>query len=322
MGPASEALTIETADSHGRIAFSPDGTAIAAGDLEAVKVWDVATGNERVSLETPAFATGVALDPHGSRLAGATETGEVMLWNLASGKKELEFKASDTLIMFLAFSPDGKRLATASRDGAEVWDASNGELIQDFPGAEVLSVCFSPDGRRLLATDTNNQAVIWDVDRDESLVAVAHEGIIWGCAFSPDGKRFATASADGTARIWDASSGEELPRLIGHTSTVVSVFFSPDGKQLATTGRDGVTKLWDANSGELLLNLYGDGEGLNGVAISPDGSRLATAGTHALHVYLLRLPDLMVLARSRLTRELTAEECQEYLHANVCPVSP
>lgn len=322
VGPASEALTIETTESHGRIALSPDGTVIAAGDLEAVKVWEVATGDERFSLEMPAFATGVALDPHGSRLAGATETGQVVIWNLASGKKDLEFKASDTLIMFLAFSPDGNKLATASRDGAEVWDASNGELIRDFLGAEALSVCFSPDSRRLLATGTDNQAVIWDIERGERLVSAAHEGIIWGCAFNPDGSRFATASADGTARIWDASTGEERLRLIGHTSTVVSVFFSPDGKQLATTGRDGVTKLWDATSGELLLNLYGDGEGLNGVAISPDGSRLATAGNRALHLYLLRLPDLMVLARSRLTRALTVEECQEYLHVDVCPVNP
>jgi WD40 repeat protein len=319
VGPASEALTIETEDAFGRIVFSPDGRFITAGDDRYIKVWDVASGGERFSFEMPALARVAAFDPTAPRLAGAAENGEVIIWDLNSGEKELDFKASDTWISFLAFSPDGRKLATASRDGAEIWDASDGKSIQAFPGAEALSVCFSPDNRRLLATDTNNRAVIWDLERGEIIVSVSHDDYIWGCTFSPNGKRFATASSDNIARIWDATSGAELFKLTGHTSTVVSVYFSPDGSQLATTGRDGVTKLWDANTGELLLNLYGSGEGLNGVAISPDGSKLATAGAHGLWIYLLRLDDLIALAKRRATRSFTEEECLQYLHMNQCP---
>ena len=150
-------------------------------------------------------------------------------------------------------------------------------------------------------------------------MSVNHDDIIWGCAFSPDGKSFATASRDGTAQIWDSSTGEELLRLIGHTSTVTAVYFSPDGKRLATTSRDGLTKIWDSENGELMLNLFGDGDGVNGVAISPDGRLLANAGGSFLRVYLLNLEDLIALAHTRVTRLLSDGECQQYLHVEQCP---
>ena len=318
VGHTGEVTTLDLMESHGRVSLSPDSSAVAAGELETVKVWDITTGNEHFSFQVPAFATGVAFDPQGTRLAGATESGDVRVWSLTSGETELAFKASDEVIMFMAFSPDGTRLATASRDGPEVWDTYTGKLIQGFPGVEALSVCFSPDGSHLLSTGTDNRAVVWDLDTGGHVLSVGHDDIIWGCAFSPDGKRFATASRDGTARIWDASTGKELLRLIGHTSTVTAVYFSPDGKQLATSSRDGMTKLWDSGNGEMLLNLSGDGEGVNGVAISPDGKFLANAGSFSLHIYLLRLEDLVTLARLRVTRSLTTEECQMYLHIEQC----
>jgi WD40 repeat protein len=130
--------------------------------------------------------------------------------------------------------------------------------------------------------------------------------------------RIATASTDGTARIWEAATGSELHRLIGHSSTVVSVAFTPDGSRLATVGRDGTARLWDAETGERLLSLEGEGEGLNGVAVSPDGARLATAGAHAIRFYYLGLGDLQELARDRVTRGLTDEECRVYLHQSGC----
>ena len=108
-------------------------------------------------------------------------------------------------------------------------------------------------------------------------------------------------------------------KLSGHSSTVVAIFYSPDGEQLATTSRDGIAKLWDASNSELLLNLYGDGGGLIGVAISSDGLKLATASQNALRLYFLDLSNLVTLAKSRLTRSLTAEECQVYLHVERCP---
>ena len=98
-----------------------------------------------------------------------------------------------------------------------------------------------------------------------------------------------------------------------------SVAFTPDGARLATSSGDGTVKIWDAKSGKELLTLQGHSGRVLGLAISADGTRLATAGEDGTSlVYLLNLQDLVRLARSRLTRSLTDEDCQKYLHVNTC----
>jgi WD40 repeat protein len=321
-GPAHEVLTIETVDGHGRISFNSDGTSIAAGDEESVKVWDVANGHERFSFEMPAHATGVAFDPTSPQLAGATEGGDVAIWNTQTGESEWKIRGSDRLIMFLAFSPDGRKVAGGGEENlVKVWDSGNGSLLLNLEGHHepVTSVAFSPDGKRLASSGVDNIAIVWDTNTGDRLLTLSgHTDVVWGVAFSPDASRIASSSRDGTAIIWDAESGSELMKLIGHTSTVTSVFFSPDGERLATTSRDGLAKVWDARSGELLLTLYGNGEGVNGVTFSPDGKLLAMGGSEFLHIYLAQLDDLIALAKTRITRTLTEEECLQYLRM-ACP---
>ena len=133
-------------------------------------------------------------------------------------------------------------------------------------------------------------------------------------AFSPDGSRVATASYDNTARIWDAKTGEELAVLRGHESDVVDVAFSPDGSRVATASRDNTARLWDAKTGEGLAVLRGHESDVVAIAFSPNGSRVVTAswdGTARL--YLVHIEDLIELAKSRVTRELTSEERDRYL---------
>jgi WD40 repeat protein len=149
-----------------------------------------------------------------------------------------------------------------------------------------------------------------------------HTGIVWGVAFSPDGKRLATASLDGTGKVWDATSGEGLLTLNGHTNTVCRITFSPDGKRLATASWDRTARVWDASSGEELLTLSHTRE-VQSIAFSPDGRRLATASAdRAVRVYVLNIEDLIALARTRVTRSLTLEECRKYLHVEQCPPAP
>ena len=132
--------------------------------------------------------------------------------------------------------------------------------------------------------------------------------------FSPNGARLATASFDGSAKLWDAASGKELLTFSGHSGSVFGVAFSPDGKTIATASGDKTAKLWDAQTAP---------DGLTSVAFSPDGSQLATASRDGTNrIYLLKLEDLVTLAKQRVTRALTTEECQQYLHIKTCPDEP
>lgn len=127
-------------------------------------------------------------------------------------------------------------------------------------------------------------------------------GPVLTLAFSPDGRRLASGgSDDGTAHVWDLDSGRDLLTLVGHREPVESVAFSPDGGTLATASDDATTAVYR-------------------VAWSPDGHRLATASRDGTsRVYLVELDDLVDLARSKVTRGLTAEECQKFLHQDPCP---
>jgi WD40 repeat protein len=141
-------------------------------------------------------------------------------------------------------------------------------------------------------------------------------------AFSPDGKHLATTSWDGTTKVWDAINGKELLTLRGHTGIVEGVIFSPDGKRLASAG-DQTAKVWDAESGRQLLTLHGQSGAVMSVAFSPDGKRLAGASNDAtVQIYALDLRELLNLARSRVTRALTSEECQRYFQSETCPALP
>ncbi len=120
-------------------------------------------------------------------------------------------------------------------------------------------------------------------------------------------------------RIRDVNTGQALFELLGLTTTVGGVTFSPDDSMLATSNRDSII-LWDANTGGKLLSLSNEG-GSFGLAFSPDGTRLLTTSNDGtMHILLVKIDQLIALAKSRVTRSLTTAECQQYLHVDSCPV--
>jgi WD40 repeat protein len=101
---------------------------------------------------------------------------------------------------------------------------------------------------------------------------------------------------------------------------VAAITFSPDGKLIVTASIDGTAKVWDAASGLNLLTLPVDSGGAGGVSFHPDGKRLAVGGASGIYVFVLPIDEVVALAKSHLTRSLTAEECQQYLHVATCPI--
>jgi WD40 repeat protein len=130
----------------------------------------------------------------------------------------------------------------------------------------------------------------------------------------------AITSDRGVIKILNASTGKELLAWNDHTTGVSSVMFSPDGKLIATASNDGAAKVWEASTGKNLLTLPVPGASF--ISFSPDGKRLAVGGEAGVYVFVLPIEDLVALAKSRLIRTLTTEECQQYLHVETCPAGP
>jgi len=167
--------------------------------------------------------------------------------------------------------------------------------------------------------------IVWDALSGRQLSAIpTPQRVSLAIAFSSDGQRLVVGFVDGTLMVLDigpdATQARELSAPTGHTGSIEAVTFSPDGKRFATASDDNTVKMWDAATGQEILTLLGRTGGVHGVAFSPDGTRLATAGGDGLvRVYLLRIEDLVALAKSRLTRTWTTAECQKYLHVEACP---
>jgi WD40 repeat protein/serine/threonine protein kinase len=288
------------------VAFSPDSTRLASGPtgrpggvpggggtpvdrLGDVKVWDVKTGEELLSLKS--FATSMVFSPDGKRLAIHSGRGEgAKVWDAQNGQELLSIKsANDTVSM--AYSPDGKRLAGTSKNyqTVTVWDAQTGQELLTLKGhtGNVASVVFSPDGKRLASASSDKTVKVWDGQTgQEPLAFKERHGLV---AFSPDGKRFAIDAKDRTVQVWDAHARKEVFTLKGHTAPIVSVIFSPDGRRLASAGGGAVqlepvpgeVKMWDAQTGKELFTLKDLSRGSRNVAFSPDGKHLVSAGSGA-----------------------------------------
>jgi WD40 repeat protein len=199
-------------------------------------------------------------------------------------------------IFRLVYSPDGRRLASASEDRTvKVWDTSTGELLRTLEGhtANVCGLAFSPDGKRIASAaggrgelpNEPGEVIVWDALTGKSAVVIrGHTGAVYGVAFSPDGTRIASAGSDRTVKVWDAATGKEALTLAGHSGNVYTVAFSPDGTRLASASGDfhqakfGEMKVWDAITGKESYTITGHKGAVYTVMFRPDGRYLASTG--------------------------------------------
>ena len=211
------------------LAFSPDGTLLASGAADAIRLWDLAA---QTSILLPVKAAAIAFSPDGERLASGSGAGDgVQLWDLAT-LKEVPLTPNWGYIHAVAFSPDGTLVASGGDDGTvKLWNVATGEPVAVLEGhgyKPVQSVAFSPDGT-LLASGADLAVNLWDPVTKGLLAALQGEGRgINSVAFSPDGARVAAGTQDGKIGLWDVSQWRQT-----RPQTLVKV--SGDGQQ-GTTG--------------------------------------------------------------------------------------
>ena len=276
--------------------FNEKRNLIATGGSDStVKIWDPVSGKVLQTLRGHTRTVReVSFTTDGNQLATSSDDGTAKIWDLSSGKL--------LRTLFVKKSRD-EAVYSADTSYTTIYEG-------DVPG-----IAFSPDGKYVATASSDGTATVWNVSSGEAkFVLEGHTDVVWKVTFSPDGRRIATASHDGTAKVWDAATGRELLTLTGHTGALWGVSFSKDGTRIATASLDKTARIWDANTGRELLVLTGHRKAVNRAVFSPDGRRLATSSEDGtVRLYTLDEEELIALSRQRVPRALTPEEREKYL---------
>jgi sterol desaturase/sphingolipid hydroxylase (fatty acid hydroxylase superfamily)/DNA-binding beta-propeller fold protein YncE len=263
------------------VAVSADGRLVVSGhEGGTVKVWDAATGEERLTLGGhTGRVNGVALAAEGRDIVSAAFDGTLKVWDAATGRERLTLTGHTGPVLSVAVSADGRRVASGGSDGTvRVWDGATGrETLRLAPDTDAVpGVALSADGRRVVAADFMTVRV-WDAHTGrEEWALQGHADLVFCVAISPDGRRVVSGSFDQTAQVWDAETGRQERTLKGHGDTVFCVAFSPDGRHVVSGGNDRTVKVWDAGTGREEVTLTGHADAVIGVAVSASASRIVS----------------------------------------------
>ena len=298
------------------LAFSPDGATLAsvgnyppptlltsgapspflADPGSFICLWDVATGNRRLTTDTGVYS--LAFSPDGATLASGSSDKTIRLWDTTTGKHIQKLSGHTDAVSSLAFSPDGATLVSGSWDKTiRLWDTTTGEHIQKLSGHSggVSSLAFSPDGTTL-ASGSWDKAILWDAATGKHTRSLKrHTKQIDGLMFGFDGATLVSLSQDKTIRLWDAATGSNFKTFSGYMDSIENIALSPDGATLAIADHPNTGSyiyLWDTATGKHIKTLsghttsvYSRAASVYSLAFSPDSATLAGGGYGYIHLW-------------------------------------
>jgi WD40 repeat protein len=238
------------------VKFHPSGTFLASGgDDNTTRFWNPRTGESTTTLQGHSNSIyAIALYPNQPMVASGHEDQTVRLWRLPHNLADR-----------IPVPPQQKTI--------EPFQALYGHQNR------VLAIAFSPDGKTIASGSTDRTIKLWSPETERCrLTLQGHSSWIWDLAFHPSGKAIASASYDRTVKLWDVETGNCTQTLEGHLGSALSVGFSPDGQWLASGGYEQMLKLWRTESYECARTWYAHGNRIWTVAFSPNSEWLASAG--------------------------------------------
>ena len=231
-------------------------------------------------LDREAEISDVALGPDGRRMATASPDGTARVWEVDGGREVVSVKSVHPYagIDVVAFSPDGRQIATGDRWTVQVWEVDSGREVTRLEpaGNSLVNVAFSPDGQQIATANSDGRVLLWDVDKARQRRRKIEHDRVFAVSFSPDGQRIGSAGHDGTARVWNVNGGREVAN-VPHETVLSGVAFSPDGKRFATAANDKTVRVWDVDTSYELSRLNHD-QYIVAAAFSSDIRRVAVVG--------------------------------------------
>ncbi|MHC5914697.1 MAG: nSTAND1 domain-containing NTPase [Nostoc sp.] len=258
--------------------FNPNAKQlVTSGQDGTIRLWDLQSQQVQVWPGHQGMITSIRFSPNGQQLASIGDKGMIYLWDL-QGRLLKAWQGHQGISRIIKFSPNGQQLLSTDNNMIRLWDLQ-GQQLKAWQGTQnenILSVSFSPDGKRLATTGDGGNVYLWNLQGQKLQTLTGHPNGTESVSFHPDGQRLATAGDDGTVRLWNLQ-GKQLEVFTVEQGLIRSVSFSPDGQQFVTIGDEGVARLWDLQGRQLAVfttsfkNLK-----IIGAFFSPNNRQLAT----------------------------------------------